>query len=132
MISTIITRLKLKPNDLFLVDSIGAFISAALLWAIFIYAEIYHGIPRNNYTILLLIAFAFSAHSAIHFFCKHKRPGVYLKIIGTANILYCCLTAGLMLVFARGITIIELIYLIGEIILICTLSVIELRLSKGN
>ncbi|MCG2617778.1 hypothetical protein LZZ85_25985 [Terrimonas sp. NA20] len=80
----------------------------------------------------MIIALAFTIHSGFHYSAKHRRPWIYLRVIASANILYCCLTAGLMLFFAAQLSRVELIYLTGEILLIGLLSAIELRLSQHN
>lgn len=55
-----------------------------------------------------------------------------MKIIAMANLMYCCLTMGLVIYLHQQLTIIGLIYFILEIIIISILVVIELKAAFSS
>jgi hypothetical protein len=116
---------KIRPQKLFLVDSLSALLSAILLGLILVRFEKIFGMPQNVLYVLSVVPCIFTIYS---FFCflyktEHWRP--FMKIIAIANLLYCCLTAGLMVCFYQKLTILGLIYFALEIIIVISLAFIE-------
>jgi hypothetical protein len=59
------------------------------------------------------------------FITRNRRP--YLKAIAIANMMYCCLTLGLVFYFYQSLTILGVIYFLLEIIVVSVLIFIELK-----
>ena len=123
---------KLNTKTIFLLDGLGAMLSAILLFAILRSNHEYFGITSTILTYLSIIAFIFSCYSITCFFIVKNNWTRFLKIIILANSLYCCLTIGVVLYFYKNITPIGLLYFIAEVIVICSLIFIEMNILKGN
>lgn len=121
-------KLKLNPGRIFLVDSIGAFISALFLFAILASNEPYFGMPRMELIFLSLIAFTFCIYSLCCYLFVQSRRKTFLKVIMVANILYCCLTVGLVLYHFPNLTMLGMIYFLVECMLIIGLVGLEYRM----
>lgn len=99
-----------KSTNLFLIDGLGALLSAFLLCVILVRFESTFGMPRNALYMLLIIACIFAIYSFMNYLLPKKNRKPYLKIIGYANLLYSCLTAGLTLYFISELTNLGLIF----------------------
>jgi hypothetical protein len=51
----------------------------------------------------------------------------FLRMISTANLLYCCLTLGLVIYYFPVLTILGVVYFIAEIMVVCGLVFVELK-----
>lgn len=120
----------LHPKKLFLIDGLGALLSAFLLAFVLVKYESIFGMPRNVVYGLSVIACALAAYSLIHYFLVKEIGKTNLKIIGYANLLYCFMTLASTFYFYSKITIAGEIYFWGEIGIIITLAVLELRASS--
>ncbi len=123
----IIKRLTQKPKALFLVDSLGAFVSASLLFVILRKFNEYIGMPPIALIYLSIIAVTFSLYSIICFFLFTDNWKPFLSIISFANVLYCCLTMGLVIYYYQSLTVLGIAYFIAEIIIITGLVFVEQR-----
>lgn len=115
------------PKRLFLTDSVGALLSAVFLGVVLTRLEHFFGMPRNILYGLSFLACVFAVSS---FWCYRRvdrnwRP--CLKAIATVNLLYCCLTAGLVLCYRQELTTWGLVYFLLEVVVIITLATIELK-----
>jgi hypothetical protein len=120
--------LKLNPKRIFLVDSIGAFISALFLFFVLAPNESYFGMPRMELIYLSIIAFTFFIYSLSCYLFVHNCRKAFLNVIMIANILYCCLTVGLVLYHFPNLTIPGMVYFLVECMLIIGLVGLENRL----
>ena len=120
----------IPPQKLFLVDSLGALLSAILLGLVLTRFEKTFGMPQNELYILAVIPCIFTMYSFLCFLSKTKNWRPLMKIIATANFLYCCLTAGLMVYFYEKLTVLGLIYFILEIIIVISLAFIEWKTAS--
>lgn len=123
--------MKISPKILFIVDAIGAFITAFLLFVVLRPFNEYIGMPKYILSYLSLIAILFCAYSITCFFVVNKNWRLFLKIISIGNILYCCLTMGLVIYFFNQLTIFGIAYFLLEIVLILLLVRIELAVLKN-
>lgn len=117
----------LTLKNLFLVDSLGALCTALLLSLLLAQMHSTFGMPPNVLYVLSFLAGIFALYS---FICYRTTPGnwkFYLKIIAIANLLYCCLTIGLMYYFYEQLTAFGLGYFILEIGIVVILAGIELK-----
>jgi hypothetical protein len=120
---------KLKEH-IFLIDGLGALLSALLLVFISFYESIF-GMPANIVHSLIPIPFIFSLYTLVCHFIQSTRWKILLKIIASANMLYCGLTLYLVYHYFASLTIIGLSYFILETVVILILSIFELKLSRN-
>ncbi len=122
----LLRQFKLKPKTLFLIDGLGAFITASIL---FVFSRIFYkyiGIPPITLTYLSLIAAIFCLFSlACFFWVDNFQP--FLTTISAANLLYCCLTIGLVYWYYESISKLGISYFLAEIIVICAIVFIEIK-----
>ena len=115
----------MPPKYLFLIDGIGGVLSAVLLLLL----GDYFLMPANILYILAAIAVIYATYSLTCFWLtksliiKNWQP--YMKIIAVSNLLYCCLTLGLVAEYFSTLTYLGVAYFIGEISVICFLAFIE-------
>ena len=124
---SIIKRLTLQPKTLFLIDGLGALVTAFFLFVILRTYNVYFGMPQNTLTYLSLIAIVFCLYSiTCYFFLKDNwRP--FLRTISIANLLYCCLTMGLVIYYYPSLTILGVSYFLAEIIVVFVVVFVELK-----
>jgi hypothetical protein len=119
-----------SPKRLFLIDGLGAFITAFVIFFILRPFHEYIGLSPVLLLLLSIIAFMFSFYSFINFFFFQKNWIPYLRIIGIANTMYCLLTASLMLHYFHSLKIVGLLYFTLEIVVIAILIWIEFKTIK--
>ena len=122
-----IKKLELYPKIIFLIDGLGALLTAFFLFVILKTFNEYFGISQITLTYLSLISFVFFFYSIACFFLlgNHWKP--FLKVISIANFLYCILTLGIVIYFYQSITLLGIIYFLVEIIVVCGLVFMELK-----
>jgi hypothetical protein len=130
VLKTMIIGLKKKPRLTFLIDCIGAFITAFILFAILRNGYEYIGIPKTTLTALALIAFCFCIYSAACFIFVKQHYRLFLWIISIANLFYCILTIGFIVVNYPFITMMGLSYFLIEVIIISILSYVEIKVAS--
>ena len=125
----LITKAELNPKKLFLIDGFGAILSAFLLGVVLVKFEEIFGIPTSVLYFLATIPIFFVIYDV---FCyqKHLKIGLLLKGIAVLNMLYCCISIGLISYHFSSITILGWTYIIVEIILVSFLAMIEFRVGK--
>ena len=121
-----------KQKTLFLIDSIGAFMTAFSLFVIVRHFNEYFGMPKNELTFLSVIAVLFCIYSAACFLFLKGGLKPFIRLIGIANLIYCALTIVLMIKYNPLLTILGTTYFLIEIVIICGLSFIELNVAKRN
>lgn len=121
---------EIKPRKLFLVDSLGALLTALMLGFVLTNLESVFGMPQKVLYPLSAIALAYSIYS---FWCYQRakencRP--FLKAIAIANLAYCCATVGLVIYLRGQLTSLGLIYFSLEAMIIFGLAIIELKTAS--
>ncbi len=120
-----------NPRKLFLLDGIGALVSAFFLGVVLVQLEHIFGIPPSALYVLAFIPCVFAAYD---FFCywkiKENWRG-YLKAIAIANLLYCVLSLGFAFYHLEQITYLGWAYIIIEILIILVLAKIELNAAAS-
>lgn len=112
-------------KKMLLLDGIGALVTASLLSLILAPYESLFGMPKQVLYILAGIAFCFALYSfSCHLFLKRDFE-FYLKIIMSANILYCVATFTLMFLYFESLTWLGIAYFSGEILVVLILVLIE-------
>lgn len=118
-----------KRMLVFLLDSLGATISAIILGVVWVNQNLYVGIPTKTLYILSLIACALAIFSFVNYLLVKKNGKSSLKIIAFANLIYCCITAGFVFNSYTSITRLGLLYFIIEISVILLLVFVELKMA---
>lgn len=116
-----------RPKTLFLVDSLGAFTTAFFLFAILRPFNQHVGIPQLVLTYLSIIALLFCFYSMTCFLLIKNNWQPFLKIISIANLLYCCLTIGIVVYYYHTLTILGVAYFLVEIVIVFGLVFVELK-----
>ncbi len=114
-----------KPKNLFLLDSLGAMLTAFFLFVVLSNCNGYFGMPKTKLTYLSAIAICYCLYSATCFFFLKENWTTFITVIAVANILFCTLTMGFVIRYYNQLTTIGLAYFLAEIIIICILVFIE-------
>ena len=131
IINNIIIQLTGKPRILFLVDSVGALLT---MLSLFVVSRTFHeliGMPVSVLTYLSILSACFCIYSASCFLFLKRNWVPFIWVIGIANLLYCFLTLGLVLVYFPQLTALGIAYFFGEIMIVGVLVYIELRVAKA-
>lgn len=121
-----------RQKTLFLVDSIGAVMTAFFLFVVMRQFNEYFGMPETVLSYLSVIAVCFCVYSTACFLFLKTGWAPFIRLIGIANLLYCALTIGLLIKYNPLLTIIGTTYFLIEIAIICGLSYIELNVATRN
>jgi hypothetical protein len=123
--------ISVQPKRIFLIDALGALLSAAMLGLVLTRFESNFGMPVKTLHLLALIPIFYFIYS---FFCFVKTPRhwrKYLRGIAIANLIYCLLTIGTVFSHFGQLTLLGIAYFVGEMAIIIALAMFELRLSNG-
>jgi hypothetical protein len=119
-----------NPKTIFLIDALGACLTAFLLAVVLARFETHFGMPRKVLYSLSLMACLLAIYSFICYFFSGKNLKIYLKIIALTNLVYCCITIGLVLFFWQQMTILGWGYFGGEVLVIGGLVWVEWGIDK--
>ena len=118
---------KLQPKTIFLIDGMGALVSAVLLGLVLTRLETFFGLPKNVLYVLAGIALLLAVYSLSNAFMQPINPSRRLKLIAVANLLYCLLTVVLLFIFYPQLTIFDVFYFMGELLIILSLASLEMK-----
>lgn len=124
--------LSANPRKIFLIDGIGAAVSACFLGILLISFQEYIGMPTWALTILSLIALLFAIYSFSCFFWVNQNQRFFLRIIAFSNFIYCLITSLFLIQFFKQLSNIGLVYFIFELLIILTLTSIEFRICRDS
>lgn len=128
-VSQLIDKLTSNPRQLFLVDALGALLSAFLLGVVLVIFEPVFGMPCAILYVLAGVAVVLAVYS---FSCYARFPRnwpPFLKIIAIANVIYCAVTLGLVVYLYEQLTGLGVAYFILEVIVISSLVRIEWKVA---
>lgn len=129
----IVDTLTSNTKRLFLLDGLGAFVTALFLFAFASTLNEYIGLPKGVLMALSAIALVFCVYSISCFFFVDQAWRPFLKAIVIANVTYCVLTLGLVVYFYPQVTILGLTYFLLEIVVVGGLVYIEINtLANGD
>jgi hypothetical protein len=131
-VPTRLNELTLSPKRLFLLDSIGGFLSAGLLLTLL--AGFYDAfrMPQTVVYRLAAIALIYAVYSLCCFYFVVENARLFLLIIAVANILYCLLTIALVLYFHRQVTVLCKVYFFLELAIVGLLIKLELEAASKH
>lgn len=123
----LVHNLRLNPRRIFLIDGLGACLTALVFFCLLIPFHQLIGMPEPVLQILFLIAVIFAVYSLSCFFFLKNNHRYFLRIIAAGNCLYCCLTLFFVLAYFRELHIIGLIYFLLEMAVIAGLVYLEIK-----
>lgn len=116
-----------KPKNIFLIDAVGALLTFTLLFIVLRTFNSLFGLSKTSFEYLSLLAFIFFLYSLTCFFLAKNNWKLYLKIICTANTLYCILIFGILIGNYENISMLGVVYFLGEIAVIAGLVFFEIK-----
>ena len=122
----------LSPRQLFLVDSLGALVSALLLGVLLVQLESAFGMPK---AVLYKLAFTALGFACYSFLCYRLFPAnwpLFMRLIAVINLLYCGVTLVLVFYYQEVITRLGYLYFVGEIIIVSLLAILELKTARTS
>ena len=129
----ILDKITSNPKKLFLIDSLGAVLTAFFLGVFLVRFEDSFGMPKTILYFLSSIACIYAIYSICCYFLLANIWGPYLmKGIIIANLVYCCLTIVLVFYFYQKLTMLGLIYFVLELMVIISLIIIERRAYRQS
>ncbi|MFK7948211.1 MAG: hypothetical protein AB8G11_11505 [Saprospiraceae bacterium] len=134
MIAKLLQKASENPKQLFLIDALGAMVTAFLTGVVLTYFEAFFGMPTSVLIPLALIACVFAVYSSICYFklnFEHDSWQIYLKIIAVVNQLYCGVTFGFVMIYFEQLTTFGIVYFIGEILVVTTLVMVEIAVANS-
>lgn len=131
MLSQLLKKAIAHPRQVFLIDGLGALLTAVMLGIVLAQLESFFGMPRAKLYVLAGIAVIFAIYSLTCYWRLpiHWQP--YLRAIAVANLLYCCVTAGLVVYLYEELTIWGIGYFVGEIVIVVSLAIFEWKVGAG-
>lgn len=127
VIKKLTDQLTQKPKTLFLINSLGALLTALFLFVILRNFTPYIGMPKKVLNVLWPTAACFFFYSATCFILLKGKWTLFITIISFVNSLYCLLILILLFVYYKQLTNLGLAYFSLETAIICALVYIELQ-----
>lgn len=119
----------IKPATLFLVDGLGALLSALLLGAVMPRLISFVGIPVSTLYLLAAFPVLFAIYDFYCFRGDGRKAGSQLRVIATLNLLYCILSVGLVIYHRDTVTIPGFVYFVLELLIVVSLALVEFSVS---
>ena len=113
-------------KHLFLIDALGAIVSALFLGVVWVRFNQLVGMPIHILKILALIPCFFIVYSFCCYFFLNRNWRPFLKAIAIANSIYCLTTICLVIYHHQDLTLLGISYFFLEIIVIGVLVSMEL------
>ena len=120
-----------SSKKIFLVDAIGAMVSALLIGLVIAPYEGFFGIPTPIAYLLCFIAILLSAFSLLSYLFAQNSWKKNLRIIAILNLGYCAFTASVLTLNSEGITFWGWAYFVIEMLIIFALSRVEMGIAKS-
>lgn len=120
-----------NTRKLFLIDGVGAIVSAFLLGVVLVQLEHWFGIPRPTLYLLAVIPCFFATYDFYNYTRKDAQRSSALKGIAVANLLYCCLSLGFAIYHYPVLTPLGWGYILSEIGIVVALAYVELSVLKA-
>lgn len=122
-----LNKITSNPKLVFLLDCLGALLSAFLLGVVLTSFESIFGMPHKVLYGLAALACLFAIYSFWNYgwFKENWRP--YLRGIAIVNLLYCCLTAALVIYFRQELTKWGFLYFLQEMVVIIVVVMLEFK-----
>lgn len=129
-INRIITTFSEHPKKLFLLDSIGALVTAILIGIVLRQLSTHIGLSKNILLQLSAVAILFTIYSFSCYLFLNKIKPVFLQLIAFANTIYCCLTLFIIFFHSQTVQPLGFAYFLLEIAILLILIYIELSVAN--
>ncbi|MEQ9405678.1 MAG: hypothetical protein RIM99_18960 [Cyclobacteriaceae bacterium] len=120
-----------NPKKLFIIDGLGAILSAFLLGVVLVKYESVFGIPSQTLYLLATMPVFFAIYDLYSYIRGNEHADRHLRIIAIVNLLYCCLSIGFAFYHFDTITILGWSYILAEIVIVVVLAIVELKTAKN-
>ncbi len=124
--------MNISPRKLFLLDGIGAIVSALSLGVVLVQFESIFGMPKQVLYCLAAAASIFAIYSLTCYFSNIKYWRPFLKVIAFANLSYCFATAILVFYFYQELTVLGILYFVLEKLIVVPLALFELKTATKH
>ena len=131
MTSVLAERLARTPRALFLMDGVGALVTALLVGVVLPTLRDHIGMPRSVLRALALTGAVIAAYSLTCAATRPKRWPGYLRSIALMNAGYCLVTAALLIRFTAALHVLDWLYFVSEIVVVSALVTLELRVARA-
>ena len=125
-------KLPSTPKQLFLLDGIGALVSAFMLGFVLMRLEHIFGIPREALGYLSGLPVLFAIYDFLSYANPRQHRGSPLAYIAILNILYCIFSLGMAIYHRESLTVFGWAYLLGEIALVAALGLYEWKIARQH
>jgi hypothetical protein len=130
-IQSMLKALAVDVKRIFLIDCLGALLTAFMLGVILPAFEDYFGMPRTILYGLSAVAFIFAIYSGCcYYFSQYNKA--LLRIIAFANLFYSCVSLALVIFMRERLTTLGLLYFSLELIIVGILITIELQVARSS
>lgn len=120
----------IQQRNIFLLDGIGALVSAIIMGLIIANYVPFFGLPKEAAYFLTVFPCLFMVYSLYCHFQKPKPFQSYLKMIIIANLLYCFISLGVVFYHYESLTKFGLGYLLLEKAVVLLVIIVELKVLK--
>ncbi len=126
----VINKMVVHPKRLFLIDGLGALLSAFLLGVVLVKLESIFGIPATALYILAFLPCIFALYDLYCYLRVKKNQKYFLTAIAFMNLIYCFVSIGIVLQHYQKITAFGWGYILIEILILIALITIELKTAS--
>ena len=126
----LLEKVYLNPKKLFLIDAMGALLSAFLLGVVLVKFKNLFGVPVSVLYLLTLFPVIFAVYDILCYLKTKNNLKLFLKTIAYLNILYCFVSVVILLNRYKQITFLGYSYFLVEILIILTLA--NFQIKVGN
>ena len=124
--------MRLSPRQLFLLDGVGALVSALSLGLVLTRYQELIGMPLSTLRGLSVVACVFATYSLTCATLAPVRWDRFLAGIGIANLSYCAATVLLLYVYSERLQPLGWGYFVAELAIVVPLAVFELSVARGK
>jgi hypothetical protein len=121
-----------SSKQLFLIDGVGALVSAILLGVVLVQFEPYFGMPKRVLYLLAAIPCVFALYDFICYFGAPNDYSKWLRVIAIGNVLYCVLSLYFTIIYFEQLTTLGHLYFLSEIAIVLFLARLEWRAVKKD
>jgi hypothetical protein len=115
-------------SKIFLIDGLGALLTAILLGFVLTNFQEYIGMPIEILIPLAIIALGLCFYSLSCYLLLKRNWRPFMRALTTANLLYCLITGFLIFTYFNQLTLLGTVYFAGEIMVIGVLVFVELSM----
>ena len=127
MINQLLDNISKNPKILFLIDGLGALLSAFLYCIVLSNLIHVFGMPKQALNLFFLLALSYAVFSLSTYMRNVDNWQLYLKIIAIANLIHCVLTGFFLFYYSVSITGMGFLYFGAEILIVGGLAFYELK-----